>query len=687
MPKLWKEMRRPLIAAVLAYALIGHLTGCASVRNVEAERPEWLTVVSVKKMDGRSDDLLTAGMGMGPLLGESPGPTYADSLQPSASELRRAAIYSLGGSAAGGFGRLFGPNIDPVTRVQVADARIAGEEVLAFTRDAGVNHVSSALLLQIPSGFEPKSPCILAVPTTGSSRIYTDLLRVGGWGLRRNCAVVYTDKGQGNGVHDLASDTVNLVDGRRADAQAAGAASHFTAPMSQDTQEAYLRQYPNRVAFKHAHSRQNPDASWGREVLRSIQFAFYELNIRYAATGQALTRANTLVIATGNSNGGAAALLGGEADRDGWIDGIVAAQPAIQPQSSDDVAIERLGREWRGGGRALLDHVTETILYQPCAAMATPAAWRTDEVIHGGNRCTSLKEKGLLRGATLAEQAREARQHLHDMGFEPDGDDQNAHHFLIAPAATANKYANSLGRFGIEDGLCGYSTGPMDAQGRPMAASAQALAAIFVTAPGGVPAGPIDLINDRDPRGPVHDMLSISPSTGRQDYNLDGSLCLRSLVTGDTAQARRVQAGIAQVRANGDLHGKPALVLHGREDARVPATFTSRPYAGLNSLREGPRAQLRYIEITHISHFGAPGKFDAKYVPLAYYEEQALNLMWDHLSHGEPLPPSQLVRTVSRGGEPGKAPPLQIGNLPAISEAPKPADRIQVSAGRVVLPD
>ena len=92
-------------------------------------------------------------------------------------------------------------------------------------------------------------------------------------------------------------------------------------------------------------------------------------------------------------------------------------------------------------------------------------------------------------------------------------------------------------------------------------------------------------------------------------------MCLRSLVTGDSPQARRVQEGIAQVRAKADLHGKPTLILHGREDARVPATFSSRPYLGLNALREGAASQVRYVEITHINHFGVPGRFDAAYVP------------------------------------------------------------------------
>ena len=566
----------------------------------------------------------------------------------------------------------------------MADARIAGEEILAYASDAGVGHFSAAMLLQIPVSFDAAKPCILAVPTTGSARLYTDLLRVGGWGLRRHCAVVYTDKGQANGVHDLASNTVNLVSGERADARTAGAASHFTAPMSDAARAAFLATHPHRVAFKHAHSRQNSDSTWGRDVLRSIEFAFYALNQRH---GGKLTRANTTVIVEGNSNGGGAALLAGEADTLGWIDGIVAAQPQIQPEANDRVVVERGGKQWRGGGRSLVDYFSETILYQPCAAMATPRAPRTNEITFGANRCTSLKEKGLLSGATVEEQAQEARAKLHAMGFEPSSDDQTAHHFLVAPGATANKYANSQGRFGIEDQLCGYTTAPTDANGKPRAATAAELATIFVTAPGGAPAGAIDLINERDPRGPTRDVVSVSPSTNRQDYNLDGALCMRSLVTGNSAEALRVQKGIAEVRAKGTQGGKPVLLLHGREDARVPATFSGRPYVGLNSLKEGAAGKLRYIEITNVSHFGVSAPFAAKYVPLAYYEEQALDLMWNHLRSGAPLPPHQVVRTTSRGGEPGKTPALELANLPPIRMQPEERNVVGVAQGRVVVPD
>jgi hydroxybutyrate-dimer hydrolase len=104
-------------------------------------------------------------------------------------------------------------------------------------------------------------------------------------------------------------------------------------------------------------------------------------------------------------------------------------------------------------------------------------------------------------------------------------------------------------------------------------------------------------------------------------------------------------------------------------------------------LKEGTGSNLRYIEITNINHFGVFGQFDARYVPLAYYEEQALDLIWNHLKNRAPLPPHQLVRTVPRGGEPGKAPPLERANLPPIRMQPEARDRIAVEAGRVVLPD
>ena len=50
--------------------------------------------------------------------------------------------------------------------------------------------------------------------------------------------------------------------------------------------------------------------------------------------------------------------------------------------------------------------------------------------------------------------------------------------------------------------------------------------------------------------------------------------------------------------------------------------------------------------------------FDSRYVPLHVYLTQALNLMWDHLKRGQPLPPSQLVRTKPREIKDGKTVPI-----------------------------
>lgn len=68
---------------------------------------------------------------------------------------------------------------------------------------------------------------------------------------------------------------------------------------------------------------------------------------------------------------------------------------------------------------------------------------------------------------------------------------------------------------------------------------------------------------------------------------------------------------------------------------------------------------------------------------MAYYEEQALDLMWAHLTEGAALPPHQLVRTTPRGGEPGKAPALEQANLPPIRMQPAERNRIQLQGGRI----
>src|SRR5204862_2579713 len=143
-------------------------------------------------------------------------------------------------------------------------------------------------------------------------------------GLKRGCAVALTDKGTGGAPHDLQNDTVSLIDGTRVSAAAlaaSGAASsaQFNAGLSADELAAFNAATPNRFAFKHAHSGQNPEADWGKDVLRSIKFTFAMLNEKFGHRAIAINRRNTIVIASSVSNGGGASVRAVEQDEDGLI--------------------------------------------------------------------------------------------------------------------------------------------------------------------------------------------------------------------------------------------------------------------------------------------------------------------------------------------------------------------------------
>lgn len=665
-------MRSSLKVLLAAGAATSCLAGAA---QADTSTPEWLRVISETSFDGRSDDLVTGGLGFAAMV-KGISPAYVDPLKPTALELRRASLRTTG---TAGFGQIWGPTIDASTGEQrPGDGMVAGQEILAVADD-GDGRQNVGFLLQVPKSFTREDACLLAVPVGGSASLYRNIGNLGYWGLQRNCAVVYTDKGLGNGFHDLQSNQVVQIDGTVADADVAGQDSLFTADLEDDDRQAFLREAPHRLAFKHAHSRQNPDAGWGRDVLRSIEFALHHLG-----EGEALSPDETLVIVAGNSNGGGAALYAGEADERGLIDGIVAAQPQVQLTADDRVAVTRGGRTLEGSGRPLLDYFTFALIHQPCAALALPDEPWADRVTFARERCESLIEAGLTEATTPEDAAKVSLAALRDYGWEPESDMLHPSHYVIAPTATAVKYASAQGRFGVEERLCGYSIASVDEEGRPRAVPEDDLAVLFANAPGGPPTGSIDIVNDLDPEGPTRDFVSRSPGTGRQDFNLDGALCLRDLVAGSSDEARRVQDGIAELSGDADLGGKPAIIIHGRADARVPVGFTSRPYLGLNALNDA-ESNLRYYELTNVEHFGAglPGYAD-HFLPIEPYHIDALELMHAHLTQGADLPPSQVVHAaVGTEGE-GRGRTGLI--LPEIAPQPDKGDLILVEAGRITIP-
>ncbi len=681
-------------------------------RGVFNRLPDFVVEGSVRSTDydGSSDDLLTAGLGKSGLASAA-APTFANALAPTAAELRRFAIYNnyralVDMTADGGYGTLYGPNVAVDGTVTSGEGRIAGTEVLAYSRgaDGGASSQNVVLMVQVPAGFDPRRPCIVTATSSGSRGVY-GAISTGEWGLKRGCAVAYTDKGTGAAPHDLMNDTVPLIDGTRAGAAAAGDAAQFRAPLDAAQLAAFNSATPNRFAFKHAHSQRNPEKDWGRFTLQAIAFAYWVLNDRYGIhlpQGRVLRSirpANTLVIASSISNGGHAALAAAELDGDRLIDGVAVSEPSVELPPDAGVAVRR-GGVVRPSGKTLYDYTTLANLLQSCASQSAQVADAPGKAFvvaaFAANRCASLKAKGVLGADTLAGQADEALALLAQNGWEPESATLHASlaAFEVASAVSVT-YANALSRASVADALCGYSFAAAPAPGYTVAPLDNlSLALMAATGNGVPPSSNVQLVNDRGAFAVLRDLVSFSPSTLKQDLNLDGALCLRGLLTGGDASALALQRGIRETLRNGNLQRKPAIIVHGRADALIPVNHSSRPYTALNKRVEGRHSQLSYIEVTNAQHFdsfiGLPtllGGYDTRYIPLHVYLNRALDAMWDHLRHGKPLPESQVVRTVPRGGTPGAAPAITQANVPPIARRPAAENAIRMVDNTLVVPD
>jgi hydroxybutyrate-dimer hydrolase len=670
-----------------------------------------------------TQDLLTGGIGKTGL-GAAAAPAYADPLHPTAAELRRNALYSnyraiLDPSVNGGYTRFYGPNVHVDGTVTGEEGLIPGVEYVA-SLDDGTGNKRVVMAVQIPDSFNKEAPCLVLGPSSGSRGVYGAIGTAGEWGLKHGCAVALTDAGKGVGLHDLQNDTVNKVDGTHVPRSEAGALAQFAAAVSDAARTAFNAVLPNRFALKQVHSQQNPEKDWGNDTLAAARYAFYALNDRFGTPGDPahFNPANTVVIAGSASNGGAAVLRAAELDKGGLIDGVVASEPVTEMPTSTGYGIEFGGVPVAGFGKTLADFVTYGNLYQPCAQLAPGAALTeisffnfmgvTGMNVRAQTRCASLAAKGLVSGATLAEQATDALNKLRAFGWTPEHDQMhNAHWGLGNNPILSAMYPISYGRFSVLENVCGTSFAAVNAAGDPVAATAAAKAQSFATANGTANGTPVTPVYDRSPGGSKAWQFAFSASTGTQDFGLDTALCQRALVTGTdvvsgapltasstptAAQSAAVQAGVAEVAVNGNLRGKPTLIVSGRSDALVPVNNNSRAYVAFNSANEGGRSNLRYVEVTNAQHFDTfipLGGFDTRFVPLHVYYNQAMDLMHAHLTQGTPLPPSQVVRTTPRGGVPALvslAPALTAANIPPISAAPAAGNLIGFSGTTLQIP-
>ena len=333
------------------------VTGPERSTSFETQRPSFVQGEILRAYyDGETDDLLTGGLGRSGLaaLTVQDLVRFADPAWPTSAELRRGAIWNshlglIDRTGGGGYGRLFGPGVVS-PGVVVGEGKVAGHEYMAYGVGCGGTPGDVVtMMVQIPDAFDLGNACLVAAPSSGSRGVYGAVAPVGEWALNRGFAVAYTDKGTGIGAHDLERNSVQLINGETVHAGAAGDAAHFRARLSWSERTAFARAWPHRFAFKHAHSGRNPERWWGEEVLRAIRFAFYVLNRHFGGTAgaPALTRSNTLVIASGISNGGAASLRAAEEDWPDLIDGVVASEPAVQPRTDRSFVIVQGGRHLR----------------------------------------------------------------------------------------------------------------------------------------------------------------------------------------------------------------------------------------------------------------------------------------------------------------------------------------------------
>jgi hydroxybutyrate-dimer hydrolase len=668
-------------------------SACVASAGVLASslEPGRVTEVSRRVLDGSSDDLLTAGLGLEGLRSPLP-PIFADPLRPTTLELRRRAIHAawrglIDLSPDGGAGRLFGPR---------PGERIAGVERHGALRLDDSPHPDS-IMLQVPSSFDPAAPCLVAVASSGSRGIYGALPTAGEWGLRQGCAVVTSDKGTGNGFFDPVHGTAIRLDGVVTRDRADPLVGFRTEPRAPDGE----RPIPWLLS-KHAHSGSDPEPRWGERLIAATRIAFEWLNEEYRGRlAQPITPANTTVIASGISNGGGAVLRALELDRGSarrrLFDGAVVAEPnvtvaAVQPRLLLQGGVDPAQVEVRG----LLDYATLHGLLQPCAVLAERDPSAPLAAVTAASRssaeawCSELAAGGDLEGADADARARDARDRLLAAGAEP-GALRLGHLNVQAQLwlSVATTYLHAHAGAGIDEQPCGLGFAALDASGRPRVLSAEEWARLFSDGVGIAPTAGIAI--HRAEGAPAASVQTLRCLRGWVDSALRGDAV--PVAEGQRVRAdfaARLKAGLQSLEMKAEPGRRPVIVIHGRLDGLVPANHSSRPWY-LAARRRESRAELRYYEIQHGQHFDAflalPG-FASAFVPMQPHLLAAMDLMAARLRGGASLPPSQVVRSRPRAPASGPPAPLERVHAGRIEPAPGASDRIEPGRdGILVVPE
>jgi hydroxybutyrate-dimer hydrolase len=643
-----------------------------------------------------NDDLATAGLGREGIASPQP-PSFQNPARPTPEELRRRAIYENYRALAdttpgGGYGTFFGPGVK-LDGAEVPEL-LPGVEYRALGEDR------STMVLQISDAFDWGKPVLVLVPASSSRGVYGGIF-VAEWALKKGFAVVFTDKGAGTGFHNLTEDIVVLSDGRSVARGSAGDDVTFEAPDSPGALQLFSERHAHRFASKQAHSGLNGESKWGQYVLESAGFALQVLGRLSEGT---VSAANTVVIATGLSNGGSASLKACELDAEGLISGVAVGEPNITPVYDSRFSIRSgEGEPLTAHSLNLLEYASVQNLFQPLANLATQNTDAPFNSAPSEQRLKAFQSRGVWRGCSLEQAAQQAQERLRELGLLRDQE-------ALAPSHTAwgiheslaVNMANAYGRFLVTEHLLGYSFAAVTPNERsPRSLTPGEQATLYARSNGVVPTADVVIVNDCSLGGPVQSLHSISPSTGLPDQNFDGAVGLAALAWGTdlvsqeplTGQMKqysdRIWRGAEEIRATGNLRAKPSLIVNGRCDSIISPNHASRSYLGKNLLTEGEKSRLSYIEVVHAQHLDSLNglkEFGKRYVPLAPYLFSALSSLLKHLQGQGELPPSQVVRSSPRLEQGGRLQPLEHRHIPAPTLSPSSADRIVLVNGVLEVP-
>ena len=442
---------------------------------------------------------------------------------------------------------------------------------------------------------------------------------------------------------------------------------------SKEDIEQFSQTHTNRIAFKHAYSQKNVEKDWGLHTLQAIKFAFRQLNYQFPMA--TFTTENTLVMAASVSNGGGAALRAAEQDTEGLIDAVVVAEPNINPLSSVQEFSIKMGdrKEITNHSKPAYEYFVISELYGACASkdlLLTNALWAGNGAGRGevNGRCDALVTAGLLDAGTYEELGAQSVAKLNEAAYLPESNP-----LLVGYAgidlfqSLVATYGNAYSRSSVIDSLCSVSMAGVNEENRPSENTSYTTLAANSS---GIPrTANLVLIKDDAQGGEIKQSVATS-SNGTKDYNFEAALCWYQLYfnEGNPLNEDLIQ-GINEIKANGNLQGIPTIIVHGRNDALIPVNHSSRPYFALSKLTQGDKANIHYYEVTNAQHLDSLNGTYSTYgnmhfVPLDYYFKNSLEIMYSHLTNGQSIPNSQVVKTTAPDGA------LKLSDLTQIQTSP-----------------